>query len=423
MQHKQSDGVAIVGAGIVGLCTAYAMRQAGWRVTLFDPNPPGSQCSSGNAGALSSRSVAPLAMPGVLGTAWSMLLDATSPLHIPPRYWLRAAPWLAGFVAAARPARVRVIADALDRLLAGSVDAHARLAAEVGVPHLVRRNGQLHLYPGEREFAKDRASWNLKREYGLKMEQVGRAAIAEMEPAVGPAYGMGLFLPDEGWMAEPLRYAQAIAARLAQMDASFVTARIAALSRDDAGWTLTDGAQRWHAGRVVVCAGAWSRPLLAALGHDVPLETQRGYHLHLAQPNVQPGRVVVLADRKVFITPMDGGLRIAGTVEFGGLERPLNRRRAMLLAGHTQAGLPGLQIEAPSVWMGHRPCLPDSLPVLGPVPGQPGLWCAFGHGHLGLTGSANTGPLLARAMAGQADPAELAPYAIERFARGAAQAA
>lgn len=420
MQQTDRDGVAIVGAGIVGLCTAYALRQAGWRVTLYDPSPPGSQCSSGNAGALSSRSVAPLAMPGVLGNAMSMLFDATSPLHIPLRYWLRAAPWLAGFVAAARPERVRRIASALDRLLAGSVEAHARLAAEVGRPDLVRRNGQLHLYPTERDYAKDRASWELKRAHGLKMERVDRDAIVQLEPAVGAAYGTGLFLPDEGWMAEPLQYAQALATRLGRMEAGFVQARVTGLRQEGGGWTLTDGLRRWPAARVVICAGAWSRPLLAAQGHDVPLETQRGYHLHLARPNVAPSRIVVLADRKVFLTPMESGLRMAGTVEFGGLGRPLNRRRAMLLAGHARAGLPQLQIDEPAVWMGHRPCLPDSLPVIGPVPQRPGLWCAFGHGHLGLTGSANTGTLVARAMAGQAAADELAPYSIGRFGRAAA---
>ncbi len=415
MQGKEKDDIAIIGAGIVGLCTAYALRRAGHRVTVFDPNPPGSQCSAGNAGALSSRSVAPLAMPGVLKTALSMLLDPSSALHVPFSYWLQSAPWLAAFVRAAKPRRVQQIANALDALLASSVQAHAELAAEIGCPELVRRSGQLHVYPGEREYRKDSGSWELKRAHGLRFDPVDAAGIRELEPSVGPAYRYGVFLPDEGWMANPLRYAQMIAAALRGMDTPFITAAISTMRRDAGHWTLGDGSRQWTAGKVIVCAGIWSRPLLAAQGHTVPLESQRGYHLNIEKPNIALSRVVVLADRKVFITPMETGLRMAGTVEFAGLERPMNRPRAMLLARHATAGLPDLSIDAPTMWMGHRPCLPDSLPVLGAVPDRENLWCAFGHGHLGLTGSVNTGRLIARAMSGQATHAELAPFAIDRF--------
>lgn len=415
MQQTQQDDVAIIGAGIVGLCTAYALRQAGRGVTLYDSNPPASQCSAGNAGALSSRSVAPLAMPGVLRSAFSMLLNASSPLHIPMGYWLQAAPWLASFAAAARPQRVRDIASALDYLLTGAVDSHAQLAAELGCPELVRRTGQLHLYPDARERSRDRATWELKQAHGLRLEMLDRHAITDLEAAVGPSYAAGVFLPDEGWMAEPLRYGQALASRLTEMRAGFVPARISDMQRTSQGWTLTDGVRSWRAAQVVVCAGAWSGALLAKQGHRVPLESQRGYHLHLPEPNIAPSRVVVLADRKVFITPMESGLRMAGTVEFGGLQKPPNVRRAMLLARHAQAGLPNLRIDAPLVWMGHRPCLPDSLPVLGPVPGREGLWCAFGHGHLGLTASVNTGRLIASAMAGGIAANALAPYSVARF--------
>lgn len=413
---QQGERIAVVGAGIVGLCTAYALRQAGYAVTLLDPNPPGSQCSSGNAGAISSRSVVPLATPGIVKTAFSMLLDPASPLHVPAYYWLRAAPWLARFVAASRPERVRAIADALSSLLRGSVEAHTRIAGEIGAGELIRRAGQLHLYPDEAYYAKDRASWALKEEHGLRIEKVGRAAIEAMEPDVGPGYRVGVFLPTEGWVAEPLRYAQALAARLADMQAVFVQAAVQSLRAEASGWTLSDGARRWQAERVVICAGAWSKPLLAALGWKVPLESQRGYHLHLADPNLALTHQVVLADRKLFITPMETGLRLAGTVEFGGLAHPPTARRAQLLGEHARAGLPALDIRNAATWMGHRPCLPDSMPVLGPVPGRPGLWCAFGHGHLGLTGSANTGRLIAGAMAGQADDQRiLAPFSIGRF--------
>ncbi len=415
MHQDEKADVAIVGAGLVGLCTAYALRRAGHRVAVFDPNPPGSQCSAGNAGAISSRSVAPLAMPGVLKTAISMLLDPSSALHVPFHYWLEAAPWMAAFVRAARPDRVHEIAHALAGLLAGSVQAHAQLAAQVGCAGLVRSSGQLHLYPDQRAFAKDATSWQLKADHGLRIVKVDDGDIRDLEPEVGPGYRTGVYLPDEGWMSDPLRYSAALAQALRAMDTSFFEVRIDAMRPAGDHWVLRAGARHWHSAKVVVAAGVWSRALLKQQGLDVPLESQRGYHLHIKRPNIELSRVVTLADRKLFITPMDSGLRMAGTVEFAGLDRPPNLRRAMLLGEHAKAGLPALEIDAPDVWMGHRPCLPDSLPVLGPVPQRPGLWCAFGHGHLGLTGSVNTGRLIARAMAGQAGDHELAPFSITRF--------
>jgi len=414
MSSGNSDTTIVIGAGIVGLCVAHALKKTGRDVVVIDADAPGAQCSFGNAGALSSGSVAPLAMPGIMKTAVSMLTDSSSPLHIPFAYLLPAAPWLARFVAAANPRRVREVADALAFLLADSVAAHQRLAADVGCPDIVRQTGQLHLYPDRQAMDKDRASWLLKREHGLRMQDVDRHAIDELEPAVAHRYGQGIFLPDEGWLTNPARYTQAIATRLRGMQVAFEQAAIHSLRQESGMWTVSDGSRRWRAGHVVVSAGMGSKALLAGLGLRVPLESQRGYHVQIPDPGVSISRVVVLADRKVFMTPMEPGLRIAGTVEFGGLTRPPNEKRALLLKRDALAGLQGLNAGGFTTWMGHRPCLPDSLPVLGPVKNRPGLWCAFGHGHLGMTGSVNTGKLLAAAMAGQGG-GSLAPFALDRF--------
>src|SRR3546814_7636411 len=169
-----------------------------------------------------------------------MLVDATSPRHIPAGDWWRAAPWLARFVASARPSRVREIAMALDYLLAGAVDSHAQVAAELGCPELVRRTGQVHLYPNARARSQDRSAWELKQAHGLRLDTLDRHAITDLEPTVGPAYAAGVFLPNEGWMADPLRYGRALATRLGERQAAFVPARIAAMQRTPQGWTLTE---------------------------------------------------------------------------------------------------------------------------------------------------------------------------------------
>jgi D-amino-acid dehydrogenase len=415
MGSAADNTVAVIGAGIVGLCVAYELRKAGYQVEVIDPAEPGSQCSAGNAGAISAGSVAPLAMPGVLKNAASMLLDADSPLHVPFQYWLRAAPWLGRFVASADPTRVEQIAGALEGLFVDAVENHQALAQEIGCPQRIARTGQLHLYRDQAALAKDDGSWRLRKAHGVRIEVLDVDGIRELEPAVSKNYQLGVFMPDQALVTEPFLYATAIADAFRQRGGKFMRDRIVGLAQQKDGWEIRGEHQRYRAQRVVIAAGVWSAALLRTLNVRVPLESQRGYHLHVTAPGISISRPVVLADRKVFMSPMENGLRIAGTVEFGGLSMPPTERRATMLGEYAKEGLPDLQLGQPSAWMGHRPCMPDSLPVLGPVPQHSGLWCAFGHGHLGVTGSANTGRMMAAAFRGEIDMQRFQPFLISRF--------
>ncbi|EXF95894.1 FAD-dependent oxidoreductase [Pseudomonas fluorescens HK44] len=406
----------VIGGGIVGLCVAFHLLKTGVKVTVIERTDPGSGCSAGNAGSLSAGSVAPLAMPGVLKQASGMLFDPTGPLYIPTNYLLRVAPWIARFVASARPARVAEIAHSLHSLIGDAVEQHKKLAAKADCLDLIVETGQLHLYPNDKAFAKDTAGWALKISHGLDAERVGRSDIQRLEPAVGKAYQLGYYLPDQPWVKDPRQYSKRITDFLKASGVEFVRDRVNSLTRHCAGWTLDGENGFYQAEKVVIAAGTWSAQLLKKLRLSIPLETQRGYHVRYPYAQNLIQRVVVLADRKVFITPMQNGLRAAGTVEFGGLDLPPSIERARLLAGHAKAAFPSLDIHDPIEWMGHRPCLPDSLPVLGELPQHPGLWCAFGHGHLGLTGAAGTGALIAQAMTGSLHArAALAPFSATRF--------
>ncbi len=410
--------VLVVGAGIVGLALAWRLRLGGAAVAVVDRSPPGEGgASSGNAGAISSSSVVPLAMPGLLRQVPRMLLDPAAPLHVPAGYWLRAAPWLSRFVAAARPAAVARAAAALDALHRLATEQHLALAREVGAPELVVPRGHLYLYRDAAQLAKDAAGWDLRRSYGARVEVLDRAGIEALEPAVGPAYTVGAFLPDNAHCAEPRCYCLAVAEALSRAGGEVLRDEVVEITTAGGRVTGAQGrARAYAADHVVVAAGAWSARLLAPLGYRVPLESQRGYHVNLPDAGVEVGRPVVPADRKVFITPMEGGLRAAGTVEFGGLDRRPDPDRAALLRRDFRAVFPDARTEhATDYWMGHRPCLPDSVPVIGPARRVPGLWFAFGHGHLGLTGSAPTAQLLAPAILGRPANADLAPYAAERF--------
>jgi len=411
--------VVVVGAGIVGLCAAWHLARGGARVTVLDDGEPGGGASSGNAGAISGGSVAPLAMPGVLKQVPRMLLDPAGALHLPPRHALRAAPWLMRFLASARPARVAAIAEALSSLLFNAMEQHRAILAEEGALDLIRDTGQLYLYRDRDHYAKDAGSWDLRRKHGMRIECLeGMEAIRALEPEIRGDYRLGLFLPEQGSCVNPLRHAQVVARGLQRLGGTILRQAVQAITQDAGRITgVATAAGPFAADQVVLAAGAWSARLLAPLGIKVPLESQRGYHVMLPAAGIRLQRPVVPADRKAFISPMEHGLRVAGTVEFGGLEAPPTPRRAELLLEDLRKVFPQARTEgAEGFWMGHRPCLPDSLPVIGPVARWPGLWCAFGHGHLGLTGSAPTGAVLARAMLGPAPNLDLSAFAVERFA-------
>ncbi len=410
--------VLVIGAGIVGLCVAWHLARRGAEVTVLDGEEPGSGASSGNAGAISGGSVAPLAMPGVLRQVPQMLTDPAGALHVPMSYWPRATPWLLRFVAAARPARVEAIAQALAGLLFGAMERHREILAAEGALDLLRDDGQLYLYRDEAHYAKDAAAWELRQRHGLRIEFLrGPDAIRALEPEVSPVYTLGVFLPEQGNSVNPLRHAQVVAAGVRRMGGQILRRAVRAIATAEGRVIGAETASgRIEADLVVLAAGAWSARLLRPLGLRVPLETQRGYHVMVPDAGVRLSRPIVPADRKAFLTPMEGGLRVAGTVEFGGLDRPPTARRAELLIDDLKKVFPQANTGgARGFWMGHRPCLPDSLPVLGPVRRWPGLWCAFGHGHLGLTGSAPTGAVLAAAIMGERPNLDLAPFAVERF--------
>lgn len=409
--------IAVIGAGIVGANVAYALAARGEKVVLIDRCEPGAECSSGNSAAISHGSVVPLAMPGSIFSAPKMLLDPDGPLRIAPSYFLHALPWLLRFAASARPARVDEVANTLHWLNRGIVEAHQALARDIGSPELVAHKGHLYLYPSESAVAGDAAGWRIRERFGIAVERLDAQGIAAAEPAVNTSrYPVGLMLPGNAMVTNPQRYTLRIVEAFVARGGRVLRDEIRGLESDGhGGWALR-GAQAAHAAaRVVIAAGIWSRALLAGLGIRVPLESQRGYHAQFDGSASLITRTVVLADRKAFVAPLETGMRIAGTVEIAGLERPPNMHRARLLARYAREAFKGLDAREPGLWMGHRPCFPDYLPAIGESVLRPGLWVAIGHGHLGVTHSVVTGRLIADAMIGGIRPPELAAVSLERF--------
>jgi D-amino-acid dehydrogenase len=410
-----SKDVIVIGAGIVGACCAAYLAREGHRVVLLEAEEPGAGASRGNAGALSPGSCVPLATPGMLRKVPSWL-RSDGPLVVRPSYLPWALPWLARFIAAGRAKRVGAIADALRALHAPVHESYRPLLKDAGASDLVRRSGSVVVYRTAAAFDAAAAEWEMRRRRGAEFTVLEGPELRERVPALSADFERAVLQPDHGFVAAPKALVEALVNSVLARGGRLLRGKAVAIG-DRAGGIRVDieGGEPVFGDRAVIAAGAWSKPLLHGLGIWAPLETQRGYHLHLPDPGIDLPVPVSFAEAKFYATPMRDGLRLAGTVEFAGLAAPPDPQRARRLAGLARRWLPNLQTANASEWMGHRPCLPDSLPAIGPVPGRPNVLAAFGHGHNGMTSAPSTGRLIADMVAGRKPFIDPHPYRPERF--------
>ncbi|HUK08563.1 MAG TPA: FAD-dependent oxidoreductase [Stellaceae bacterium] len=412
--------VGVIGAGMVGIAAASWLQRDGHDVFVLDPGGPGEATSFGNAGFLSGGSVVPMSMPGTVRNVPRWLLDPLGPLSIRWRYLPALAPWLIRFVHAGTPARVAAQARALRSLLGPTVDTVLPLARDAGCADLIRRSGTLTLYRSEAAFKKDGLGWKLRRDNGVVVTELNADELRQYDPTLSREFVRGALVEENGHIGNPHRLVQSLAAALVRngsaihraraIDFDLDGGRIKAI-RTDTGAFPCDAA--------VIAAGAWSKALTTRLGDNVPLETERGYHIMIKDPEVRPRLPLMDGEGKFAVTPMETGLRFAGTVELAGLKAPPDWRRAKILLEQGRRILPGLAAEYPeerlSMWMGHRPSLPDSLPCIGPSRLSPDVIYAFGHGHVGMAGAPVTGRLVADLVAGRKPLIDAAPFSAQRF--------
>lgn len=415
-QADRPTEVAVVGAGLVGTAIALRLVLEGHAVTLVDPEAPGSQCSHGNAGAICPGSCLPVAMPGVLSKIPGWLRDPEGPVAIAPARLPRLLPWLLRFALASRPARVRAISAAMRALHRHAFEAYAPLLDAAGAHNLVFRAGQLFLYESEQARDGDAFGLDLRRNHGIRVELLDRAGLEAIEPVYDPRFRFAVHLPDEGQCADPAELCRGFADAFERLGGRIARTRVTGFARTGANVTgVTTESGRIDAARVVLAAGAWSGRLARLIGRFVPLESQRGYHVQIDDAPIAPRVQAMWAERKFVCSPIRGGVRFAGTVELAGIDAPPTPTRAEALWRLGRRMLPGLDGARHTVWMGHRPCTPDSLPVIGPEPKAPGLLHAYGHGHTGVIGSAVTARLIADLIATRPPTIPLEPYAVTRF--------
>ena len=415
--------VVVIGSGAVGAISAIECLRAGHRVTVVDAGPPGGEHASsyGNAGWLSSHSVIPPAEPGTWRKVPSYLADPLGPLSIRWSHLPKILPWLARYLASGwTGARVERTARALRDLLVDAPKLHAALAKEAGVPQLIERRGVLHVYPDRAAFDADHGAWAIRRRVGVEWLEVSAEELRQREPGLHRRYTFGIVVEEAGHCRDPGGYVAALADLARGRGATFVNARAT-------GFDVCDGRLRaveTDTGAIacdaaVIAAGVRSKALAASLGDRLPLEAERGYHVMIADAEAGPRTSMMVSDAKMVVNAMDGGLRAAGQVEFAGLDAAPDWRRADILREHLLRLFPGLprtvSSERVRVWLGNRPSMPDGRPCIGPSRATPDVVYAFGHGHVGLVGSARTGRLVAQLVGGQTTEIATEPFDPRRY--------
>lgn len=406
--------ITVVGAGIVGACCALYLLRDGHRVTLLEREGPGEGCSKGNAGMLESNAVTPIAEPKLIRELPGMLMDPMGPLAVRWMHLPRLLPWLIRFLWQSRGAAARANAHKLAPLVRHAFDAYGPLLDATGSADLVRESGWLWVFENEKTFRGFNWGQAIRRELGIEMQTLRGDALFDMAPALRRDAALGLFFPTTRACTEPHELVRRLVAGFEREGGRLARAEVSRVEPGPPIRLHTDTGTR-DAEAVVLACGAWTGRLCRQLGEPVPLNTERGYHAMLPDPGVSVPVPMMFAEHKFVANQMQGGLRLAGTAELGGLDRPADWRRSEHLIHHASRLLPGLGTDDPSFWMGFRPTLPDSLPVIGPSARHEGIYYAFGHQHLGLTLGALTGQMIAEAIGGRSPIIDTAPYAISRF--------
>ncbi|ACI58082.1 FAD dependent oxidoreductase (plasmid) [Rhizobium leguminosarum bv. trifolii WSM2304] len=409
--------VVVVGAGIIGVVIAHELQRRGQTVVLVDRATPGMGASYGNMASIAVTEFMPASRPRIWAQMPKWLLHPEGPVRIRPGYLPKLVPWFLRFLAASRPSKLREL-EAAGAVLCGRVyeDLDALLKG-TGLTQMLTADGCLSLYTDEAEFRADREHIDILERFGFRHEILGGNAIRDLEPALTTRIGKAVLFPDNRSITDPYKLVVALAEKFQALGGRIVEGDVVGFEQVETGVSalrLADG-RTLAADKVVLAAGAFTARLSALLPEHIPLETERGYHTQIMDPGISMRHSIIWPARAFMVTPTACGIRVGGTVEMAGLDAPPDYRRAKILVKRAREALPDLVPRSATEWMGHRPALPDTVPVMGPSAKRRNVWYATGHGHLGLTYAATTGRLMADLITGVEPPVDMKPYRVDRF--------
>ena len=414
MQRKER--IAIIGAGIQGVCAALFLQKKGFSVTLFDRDEPGNAASYGNAGHFSPYASLQLNRTDILSDVPSMLVSSRGPLAIKWNYFHKMIPWFARFIFNSSKTKMMHTAKFMHQILDLSLDAFDELFHDINLEDLVVNNGIIYVW--EKKGIKSRElEINIRKELGIDQQILTPKEIHDLEPNIKPFYHGGVFYKYARHARNPKKILIKLFENYISHGGKFLKLNIESLDFDDKKPVLRSQAQRFLFDKLIISCGAFSKKLTDQLHEEIPLDTERGYHVHFKNYENLLSRPVVWSDRGFGITPMEQGLRVVGTVEFGGLDNPLSKSRVknlILNAKDMVSGIPKDE-DHEDEWLGFRPTLPDFLPVIGPSKNYENVFYSFGHHHLGWTLGAISGKIISKMIANEQTNLDLQPYSSLRF--------
>jgi len=408
--------VTIIGAGVVGLATAATLVSRGHPVTIIDREGPAAGASRGNAGGIAWTDVAPLASPGIWKQALKWMADPLGPLTVRPAYAIKILPWMLHFLAASSKTRVAASTKAIADLNGEAMPAWERVWKLTGTHNHVRRNGCIDVFDNAEKLAASRAGWQEQRDHGVQVTEISRDELLDLVPDLASHVVGGALVPGWAQVDDPLHLCRSLAGWLEAQGVEFLRKDVVAVVPVTSGAEirLADGSVL-KADKVLIACGAWSKKLATGLGDAIPLDTERGYNITIPNPGIELRHFIMLPGHGFVLSPLSTGLRIGGAVEFGGLDLSPNWARVDAMIKRAKGLFPKLDASQGERWMGFRPSIPDSLPVIGPSTASRDILYAFGHAHHGLTQSAVTGECIADLIADDQPPIDLTPYRATRF--------
>ena len=405
--------VGIVGAGIQGVCNALFLQKKGFQVTLFDRDEPGNSASYGNAGHFSPYASIPINRPDVLTDVPAMLLSSRGPLALKWRYVPKMIPWFLKFISNCRKDRMLYTAKYMHQILDISLPAFDELFEDVDISGLVENKGILYFWNDQNLKSRD-LEIKIREELGVKQQLVSPKEIHDLEPNIKPVYHGGVYYDYARHARNPKKILIKLFENFVQKGGKFLKLNIKDLNFDEKKPIIRSESQRFVFDKLVIACGAFSKTLTDKLHEDIPLDTERGYHVHFKNFDHLIKRPIIYLNRGFGMTPMEQGLRVVGTVEFGGLKNPLSKSRIKNLIENAKELLDGLP-DHEDEWLGFRPTLPDFLPVIGPSKNYDNVFYSFGHHHLGWTLGAISGKIISKMISNEKTNLDLKPYSSLRF--------
>jgi D-amino-acid dehydrogenase len=414
--NGRRGGTIVIGAGIIGTAVAAYLAHAGEPVTAIDRTGVCEETSAGNAAAFAFSDILPLAQKGMIRNLPRWLADPLGPLAIPPAYFPRLIPWLVRFLLAGRIGRRRRALATQIALMRLADREWEDLVSLCAARPMLREDGSLELYESTAEFSASLPGWEERAEAGIGFHHVQGSELSELQPGLSSRFVAGTFVPRWKNASDPRKLGQTIFEFARRNGCSLIQEDVSAVRADDEGVQVTlAGGHEISAANVVIAAGAWSNRLTRQFGESVPLETERGYNTTLPGDAFDLRRQLIFSAHGFVIVPLENAIRVGGAVELGGLDRPPDFRRAKAMLAKAKLFLPELNTDGGREWMGFRPSMPDSLPVIGRSSQHKNVFYAFGHGHLGLTQAAATGRLIRDLVFGQTPAIELEAFSPQRF--------